>query len=68
MTEHVHHFRVVVAGQPAAEIFGEGSLRNWVLWKLSEYVLAFKGRGTVTVDQRINGAWENCNDWRKLAH
>lgn len=63
-----HLFEVLVGDVPQARIFGEREKRNWVFWKLSEYVLALSGRGNVSVRRYINGKWENNYDWRNAAH
>lgn len=61
-------FLVVVADEPRAQIFGPRVKRNWVMWKLSQYVVALEREGPVSVRRLINGEWRNCDDWRKLAH
>lgn len=68
MRDRHWHFRVIARGQPQAEIRGTVDKRTWVLAKVSEYVLAFEDRGVVTVERLINGKWEACNGWRKLAN
>lgn len=61
-------FRVSVDDQPRGQVFGPQSKRNWVMFKLSKYVIALAEEGTVTVTRYINGKWEPANDWRNLAH
>lgn len=61
-------FLVCVGEEPRSQVFGPADKRNWVLWKLSEYVLALSSEGAVSVKRMINGEWSPCDDWRKLAH
>lgn len=61
-------FLVVVEDVPRAQIFGPREKRNWVMWKLSQYVVALEREGPVSVRRLINGEWRDCDDWRKLAH
>jgi len=61
-------FEIDVDEKPQARVFGEEGKRNWVLWKLSQYVIALEDKGAVTVRQLINGEWKDANDWRNLAH
>lgn len=61
-------FLVLVDGKPRDQVFGPRDKRNWVLWKLSQIVVALLGVPNVEVKQMINGQWSPCDDWRKLAH
>ncbi|ARB06151.1 hypothetical protein FDH38_gp097 [Dinoroseobacter phage vB_DshS-R5C] len=61
-------FRVFVDDEPKAQVFGPQDKRNWVLWKLSQYAIAFEDEGIVSVKRFNNGKWENADDWRNLAH
>lgn len=61
-------FEIWVGKAAKARVFGDREKRNWVFWKLSQYVIALSEQGTVSVKRYINGAWENADDWRKLAH
>lgn len=61
-------FLVVVGNEARAQIFGPREKRNWVMWKLSQYVVALEREGPVSVRRLINGEWRDCDDWRKLAH
>lgn len=55
-------FLVVVDSKPQARVFGPSCKRNWVFWKLSEYVVAFADEGVIEVKRLINGTWEPCDD------
>lgn len=61
-------FEVLVDDEPRGRIFGPQEKRNWVLWKLSQYVLALESEGVVTVRRYINGEWSLSDGWRKLAN
>lgn len=61
-------FHILVDGKPRAQVFAPKEKRNWVMWKLSQYVLGLVDEGTVTVKRLINGEWRDCNDWRNLTH
>lgn len=61
-------FEVDLNGEPQARVFAPKQKRNWVLWKLSQYVVALNEHGDVTVRQWINGEWRKADDWRNLAH
>lgn len=61
-------FHVCVNGVPRARVFGPDGKRNWVFWKLSQYVVALLEEGSVSVKRCINGKWRDCDDWRQLTH
>lgn len=61
-------FLIVVGNEAKAQVFGPREKRNWVMWKLSQYVIALMREGPVSVKRLINGEWKDCDDWRKLAH
>lgn len=61
-------FGLWVDGEDRARVFAENDKRNWVLWKLSEYVLAMSDEGVVEVRRFINGKWEHNYDWYVLSH
>jgi len=59
-------FEVLVDDEPRGRIFGPQEKRNWVLWKLSQYVLALESEGVVAVRRYTNGKWESADNWRAL--
>lgn len=59
-------FEVLVDDEPRGRIFGPQEKRNWVLWKLSQYVLALESEGVVAVRRYTNGKWESAGNWRAL--
>ena len=59
-------FEVLVDDEPRGRIFGPQEKRNWVLWKLSQYVLALESEGVVTVRRYTNAKWEPADNWRAL--
>lgn len=59
-------FEVLVDDEPRGRIFGPQEKRNWVLWKLSQYVLALESEGVVTVRRYISAKWEPADNWRAL--
>ncbi len=61
-------FEVAVGKIPKGRIFGPKGKRNWVLWRLSKYVLEYEEEGVVSVKRHNNGKWEKADDWRNLAH
>jgi len=61
-------FVVSLDGTAQVSIFGDHLKRNRVLWKLSQVVLELAQSGVVDVKQKINGEWEQRDDWRRLAH
>ena len=61
-------FHVYVNGEPTAQVYGPEEKRNWVLWKLSQYVLGLSERGVVSVKRLINGEWNDCDNWRQLGN
>lgn len=61
-------FDVYVDNVPRTRVFGPSFKRNWVMWRLSKYVLALQAQDVVSVKRWINGKWEDANDWRQLSH
>ena len=61
-------FEVMVDGVAHARLFGEAPRRNWILWRVSRYVLDLIDDHAVDVNRYRNGKWENCDDWRKLGN
>ena len=61
-------FEVRLNDEPRARVFGPREKHNWVMWRLSKYVIESLNHGTVTVKRYTNGEWRDADDWRKLAH
>ena len=61
-------FEIMIGKIPQGCVYGPKCKRNWVLWRLSKYVLEFENVGAVSVRRHTNGKWEKADDWRNLAH
>lgn len=61
-------FEVALNDEPRARVFGPKDKRNWVLWRLSKYVVALSNTGVVSVRRFINGKWVAADDWRTLGN
>lgn len=61
-------FQICVEGEPTAQVYGAREKRNWVMWKISQYVVGLAEHGDVSVRQLINGEWHERNNWHNLGH
>ena len=61
-------FELSVNNEVRGRVFGPKDKRNWVLWRVSRYAIAFEDEGIVAVKRYINSKWERADGWRNLAH
>lgn len=61
-------FEIKLNNEPRARVFGPKAKHNWVMWRLSKYVIELTDQGDVSVVRYTNGEWREADDWRKLAH